>query len=162
MPFSRLAALALLAHLCLAVPSQAADSASAITTPEPARFSLGVGYPDLRVRGQLIGPLDGELKYAFGEGIQAYSGRLYYRAAQIQNFNFTLGAEGGLLSFNGVQSLDGSGSFFGGFAGLEYAFTRRLSLSADFGPAMISAGSGGSSVSGLEWVINTALYFRIF
>ncbi len=38
------------------------------------RLSLGVGYPDIRVRAHIVGKLDGELKLAYDSQAQAYSG----------------------------------------------------------------------------------------
>ena len=162
MTFSHRVVLACLTYLCLAPLAQADTTPVQNNDPQPYRYSFGIGYPDLRARAQVWGPMDVELKYAFGDGVQAYSGRLYYRAVPLQKLNLTLGAEGGALSFSGVESLSGTGSFFGGFAGAEYDLAKRLSLSADFGPQMVTVNSGGSSVGGLEWVISTALYFRVF
>ncbi len=136
-------------------------SASAVET-SPYRYSLGIGYPDLRVRAQVWGPLDAELKFAFGDGIQAYSTRAYVRAYEVKSLRVFGGAEAGMLSFSGVEGLNGSGRFFQGFAGLEYGFTQRLGLSADIGPAYVSLGDGKDGVGGLEWIFTTAFYFRVF
>jgi hypothetical protein len=124
--------------------------------------SLGIGYPDLRARVRVWGPLDLEMKYALGDGVQAYSGRVYGRLWRTGGLQFQVGAEAGLLSFNAVESLSGNGSFYQAFAGAEYALGRRVALSADIGPAIVNVSDGKVSVSGLEWVYTTAFYFRVF
>jgi hypothetical protein len=72
------------------------------------------------------------------------------------------GAEGGAFSFSGVEGLDGSGSFYQPFLGLQARFASRWSAQLDAGPAFMSTQSAGVSVSSQPWVMNAALYFSIF
>jgi hypothetical protein len=156
------------AGFCLSQSGLAADGLESTalvqeaTPPPQYRYSFGIGYPDLRVRMHAWGPLDAEIKFAFGDGVQAYSARAYVNAYKSLNIQFYAGLEGGYLNFNGVESLDGNGVFFQGFAGVQYDFAERWGMSLDIGPAYINVNSLGTSVGGLEWIYTNALYFRIF
>lgn len=128
----------------------------------PARFALGMGYPDVRARLALGAGWDLEGKAGLEQGIQVYSGRLYWNCLDLGPLKAELGAEGGYAQFNGVDTLDGNAVIMGGFVGLEYPFARRLRVSVDVGPAYIQASSQGYSYSTTEIVYNTALYLYLF
>src|SRR5258705_11147732 len=61
---------ALLFSLCLALSAHAEDAAPQNTETKTYRYSIGLGYPDLRARAQVWGPLMAKLKYTVGEGGQ--------------------------------------------------------------------------------------------
>lgn len=126
------------------------------------RWSLGLGYPDLRARLALGDSWDVEAKVAVEPGIQVYSGRLYWNPFNVGPFKALLGAEGGYAMFQGVDALNGDAVIVEGFAGLEYPFTRRFGLSFDVGPARIQAASEGSSITSYQLIYNTALYVYLF
>jgi hypothetical protein len=126
------------------------------------RVALGVGYPDLRARVGLSEKVDAEGKFAFSEGVQVYSARLYWNFVDLGPLKFTAGAEGGWLKFDGVETLSGSGSVAGGFVGLEYPFAKRFRLSLDAGPAWMQASAEGQTFASTDIVYNTALYFYLY
>jgi hypothetical protein len=128
----------------------------------PSRFALGLGYPDVRVRVALGYGWDLEGKFAFEQGIQVYTGRIYWNYCDIGPLKAVLGGEGGYGIFSGVDSLDGGGPLVGGFLGLEYPFEKRLMLSVDAGPYRAQALSEGYSYETTQMVINTALYIYLF
>jgi hypothetical protein len=130
--------------------------------PDPRVLAIGLGYPDLRARLALGKGWDLEAKFAFEQGVQVYSGRLYWNPLDLGPLNLELGAEAGYGRFNDIDSLNGGGPAYGGFVGLEYRFARRLRLSADIGPYRITASSEGYSYSTTQAVVNTALYIYLF
>ena len=153
-------------------PARAKPKPQAQPAPEPApaladgapptRFALGVGYPDVRARLNLIGGLDLEAKAAFADGMQAYSGRLIWNFVDLGPLKVTLGGEGGYVSLGTVATYAASGAFCEGFVGLEYPIARRLRLSVDAGEAVMSASAGGSSYATTDVIYNTALYLYLF
>lgn len=149
-----------------ASPGTAAGvSAAAAAAPDaqaPARFALGLGYPDLRARLTLGTSWDLEAKVAVEQGIQVYTGRIYWNPFSVGPIKALLGVEGGYGMFQGVDDLNGDALILGGFVGLEYPFSRRLGVSFDVGPACIQAQSEGISVTSYELVYNTALYIYLF
>lgn len=129
----------------------------------PPRLSLGVGYPDLRLRYNAIGDFDVELKGALGDGVQVYSLRGYYGIWQPSAaFKAYAGAEAGLVNFSGVAGISGDGWLGLPFAGLQYSFAKRFSLALDLGPSFVSVSSGGESLMRSDWVANAGLYFTLF
>jgi len=136
---------------------------SAPVERRPERFAVGLGYPDIRARVALGYGWDVEAKFAFEQGIQVYSGRLYWNFLDFGPVKVVAGAEEGFARFDaGLYSINGTGSFTEGFLGLEYPFARRLSLSIDAGPARIQATSEGFSYSSTQLIYNTALYIYLF
>lgn len=150
-------------ELNTAAPQQAAAPAAAASQDftEP-HFSIGVGYPDIRVRYAVWGPLDLEAKVAAGSGAVAYAGRIYWRAVAAGPVGFLLGGEVGGTDFSGLDSLDGAGYYYEPFVGAQYTFLQRWSLQADLGPAWIQESSHGVSVTDQQWIANFALYYAIF
>jgi hypothetical protein len=156
------------------VASQASDADQAAAAPQaeptpapPAAngsglLALGLGYPDVRARLTLGAGWDVEAKVAVEQGIQVYSGRLYWNAFDVGPFKAELGAEGGYAMFQGVSNLNGSAVILEGFAGLEYPFSRLFGVSFDVGPASIQASSQGASITRYELIYNTALYVYLF
>jgi len=128
----------------------------------PLRFALGAGYPDVRARVALGYGVDVEGKFAFEQGIQVYSGRLYWHFTDLGPLLVDLGAEGGVARFNEVDSINGSGSFVEVFLALEYPFARCLRLCVDVGPAHVQASSDGFTYTSNVTVVNTALYLYLF
>ena len=127
----------------------------------PSKFALGVGYPDLRERMNLFAGVDEELKAAFADGEQAYSGRVYILPARFGQARLVIGGEGGVLEFNGRSSLDGYGFFAEPFVGLDYRFGPCL-VNVDLGPAWIQLFDQGQTMQTWKWTYNTALYFFLF
>jgi hypothetical protein len=148
--------------LSQAVTSSA--STNSVTPQAPQRFAVGLGYPDVRTRVALAYGLDAEAKFAFEQGIQVYTGRLYWNFFTIKAcpLKLLLGAEGGYGHFNAAESLDGGGPAYGGFFGLEYPFERRFSLLVDAGPYKVQVAAEGYSYQTTQLVFNTALYVYLF
>ena len=135
--------------------------ATPVATPRP-RLQVGLGFPDLRVRANVYGSLDAELKAAFGDGEAVYGGRVYWRPYSLGPVDLVAGVEGGGLSFNGVDTLNGGGDYGSVFAGLQYNFLKRWMVMADIGPAWIHVESHGYGLTEEQWVLDTALYYALF
>lgn len=134
-----------------------------VAAPAPERCAVGLGYPDVRLRVALIDGIDVEAKFAFEQGIQVYSGRLYWNFWNLGPLIVVVGAEEGYARFDGgYGSVNGDGSFTEGFLGLEYPFAKRLRLSVDAGPARIQATSEGYTYTSTQLIYNTALYIYLF
>ena len=131
-------------------------------------LALGLGYPDVRLRFTLGYGFDVEAKIAFEQGIQVYSGRLYWNFWDYHTVHLVVGAEGGYARFNqvdglgGTEGLDGAGSAYECFLGLEYPFAGRLKLSADVGPALLSGSAQGYTYSTTQTIVNLALYIYLY
>lgn len=123
---------------------------------------FGAGWPDVRLRSNVWGPVDLEAKAAVGPGAQAYSGRVYLRSYAHGAFTVLLGAEGGVLSFSDVEGLSGTGSFYEPFLGAQARFSQRWSAQLDAGPAFLTANALGQSLGYQAIVLNAALYYSLF
>jgi len=134
---------------------------AAVMPAQPQRFALGLGYPDLRARLTLGAGVDAEAKFAFEQGIQVYTGRVYWTVAGFGPLKVDVGGEGGYGNFNGVNSLSGGGPVVGGFLGLEYPFAGRLRFSVDAGPFRVRASTEGYAYETTQMVFNTALYIYL-
>ena len=128
----------------------------------PHSLAFGIGYPDLRLRGQLWGPVDGEVKVGLAGGAQAYAGRLYYNYTHLGPVGLNVGGEGGWITLNGLDGVTGEGSYGEAFLGAQVGFAKRWGVSLDVGPALMNLNSDGISQSGTEWVVSTALYLWVF
>jgi len=137
-------------------------SSASLSDDDPRRFAIGLGFPDVRARAALVYGLDVEGKFAFEQGIQVYSGRVYWNFCDFGPLKAELGAEGGYGQFNIVGGLDGGGPVYGGFLGLEYPFEHRFCLSVDAGPYRVGASSLGYTYQTTQLVFNTALYIYLF
>lgn len=140
-------------YLMLALAAPPAVSAA-------GELSLGLGYPYLSAKYD-IGGYAAEARLAAGGGIQAYSGRGYWkfhRAGQLTGF---AGLEAGYINFNTLL-MQGSGGEFALFAGGEYAVTENFSVLMDFAPTLIVLNhqTYDVGVSGVEYVVNLGFYYR--
>ena len=144
-------------------PSETAQTPDPPTAAQDQpRLEIGLGWPDLRLRYNLWGPLDVEAKVAAAQGEIAYAGRLYWRACSLGPVTLVLGGEGGGLNYSAIDSLHGDGSYYGPFAGLQYRFVRQWALLVDYGPAWIHVNAQGGGITEQQWILNTALYFTVF
>lgn len=142
--------------------SPTAQAQPAAETAPMRTFALGIGYPDLRARWGFSDSLAAELKFSLASSAQVYSARAYYAPWSLGQLKLQGGVELGLLQFQGISGLSGSGMVGGVFAGGEYAFGRRARLNLDAGPYFLQASALGSSASASDVVISTALYFYLF
>lgn len=126
-----------------------------------AALSFGLGYPYAALKYTPHLPFSAEARFATGDGVNIYSSRLYWNFETSRHFRLFAGGEGGYVKFDTIDT-KGSGSIWSAFGGLEYFALKNISLSIDFAPTLINLGSDGVSVSGLEWVANMALYWRLF
>jgi hypothetical protein len=136
--------------------------ATAPTQAAEPTLQAGLGFPDLRLRYNLSGPIDAEAKVALSQGMQAYGARLYWRAVQAAPLGLLLGTEAGYLSFHNVDTLSGSGGYGEVFVGAEYRFLQRWKALVDYGLAKIDVNAQGQSLAQQQWVLNTALYFTLY
>ena len=127
-----------------------------------ATLQVGLGYPDLRLRYDLSGPIDIELKVAVEQGEQAYGGRLYWRITHAGPVGLLAGGEAGYLNFSSVDSISGDGDYGELFVGAQWTFVKNWTALVDYGLAKIQVRSEGLGVTELQWVINTALYYTLF
>jgi hypothetical protein len=129
---------------------------------EEPKLLIGLGWPDVRLKTNLAGKLDAELKVAFSSGAMAYGGRLYWRPLAFGSLEPVVGGGGGLIAFSDLEGESGSGSYFEGFGGLQYTFLQHWKVLADCGPTWVQLNSKNESVSEQHWVFNIALYYVIF
>jgi hypothetical protein len=137
-------------------------AAAPAPTADMSSLAVGVGYPDLRLRFGLGPHWSLEAKGAFAQGLQIYSGRVSWDFGHVGPLRALLGAECGWAKFDGLDSISGNGVYGEGFAGLEYPFARRLRLTVDVGPAWLQASAQDHSLSTVDVIFNTALYFYLF
>jgi hypothetical protein len=150
------------AHASMLSPTAAAQTQAQEPVDARPCLSIGVGYPDLRLRGRIWGPLDAEFKFAFDNVSQAYSGRLYYNYWSWSNLDFDLGMEGGAIRFTGIDGLNGDGSFYEPFLGFAFNAGKIITLSAEIGPAFLNLNADGESLSTVNAVVTTAIYVHLF
>jgi hypothetical protein len=144
------------------VPPPPSPALSPTPSPHP-RLSVGVGYPDVRLRGNPIGDLDLEFKFAGLDSIQSYGLRLYVPLwSQGPAFKFYTGAEGAYVRFDGINTVSGDGWTGSFFAGVQYRFARRWSLGLDLGPSVAAVSSNSDSLVRVDWVGNAGVYFDLF
>lgn len=138
----------LLAALCAASPGAARE------------LELGIGWPYAGVKMNLE-KVAAEARYAAGDGIRVYQGRAYWNYLDDGKLKAFAGPEFGYVKFD-TLSMKGTGYESSVFIGCQYYATRRISIGVDFGPTLIGLNSGDYSVSGIEWVFNSTLYFRFW
>ena len=126
--------------------------------------ALGVNYPGADLKVFLSDNFSLEARGQYEDKIFTGGGRFYWYP-EILGLNDTnirpfIAAEGDYISFKGDYS-KGTGTAFGGFCGLEYFITRRVSLQTDAGPMYITLNDGDTSFmqSGLEYVVNIGVNF---
>ena len=123
-------------------------------------LELGLGWPyvGLKANG---GKLSGEARIAHNEGINVFAGRLYWNFYSADNLRGFAGPEVGYVRFK-TLGLKGTGYETSAFVGGQYFLTQRLSIALDIGPTLVGLKSSGYSVSGIEWVFNSAIYYRFW
>lgn len=121
-------------------------------------LSLGVGYPYVSLKYNFSKKTAAEAVYAAGEGINLYAGRFYWNFSRYDKLNLFTGLEGGYVNFD---TLDMKGAGYEGavLLGGEYFISRKISFAMDFSPTLIGLKSDNYKVSGIEWVLNSGLYF---
>lgn len=135
------------------------------------KFGIGLGYPYLSLKYGISSSFTSEARWAYGEGINVFSGRGYYNFYQEESITGFTGCDIGYIKFD-TEGIKGNGYLLMGFVGGEYFFIKDdFSLGLDIGPAFISLNTReigqDFSVDGIEWVFNLGLnyYFsfpRIF
>lgn len=119
-----------------------------------SQFALGVGYPHFLLKYHPF-----EIKYATGDGINVFAGRLYLNFYQNEKVRAFTGAEGGYIKFN---TLDVKGKGYEGsiFIGGEYFVTDNIALAIDLSPTYLALKSEDSyKASGFEIVGNASVYY---
>lgn len=141
--------------------SASASTPTAESSSEPLRFAVGVGYPDVRLRYD-IKDWAVEAKGSFGTGVQIYSGRLSWDFMPVGPLKALVGAEGGWIKFDSIDTISGTGTYGQLFVGLEYPFAKRLKLEVDGGPLFVQLYAEGQSVRTGDLVFNAALYLYLW
>lgn len=124
-------------------------------------FAAGLGYPYLALKYTPRPSFSAEARFASGDGVNVYSGRLYWNFETSRSFRLFTGAEGGYVKFDTIDTR-GKGAIWAAFGGLEYFVLKNISLSVDFSPTLVNLDSDGVNVNGLEWVANIAVYWHLF
>lgn len=149
--------------LFLLIVSFAVTSRSEQTkaTSNRGEFSIGLGYPygSLRYGGETIA---GELKAAFGSGIQLWAGRFYWHFLNKDTIRLFTGGELGYIKLSGTYDISGEGWEISAFAGVETFVADWFSVALDFSPMYINLHSGNEGADGIEYVINLAVYIFPF
>lgn len=147
-------------------PTAAAQDSTTLATPEasePQRnWSLGLGYPDARLRVAFAQNWSVEAKTALGSGMQIYGGRLNYNFFNFGPVRALVGTEAGYIKLDGLETLTGDGSYGQGYLGFDWQVTRRVGLEIDGGPALIRLQAEGQSVSATELLFNAAVYLNLW
>lgn len=137
------------------------DSASILGT------AISINYPGIGIRTMCAKRTSLEIKYQqLGKQIVAGARTYFYYGNPSRSVKATIrlfwGLEGDYISFKGHYA-KGAGYALGGFGGTEVFFSRRVSLSADIGPAFIYLRDRSTAldVSGVQFVLNSAfsVYF---
>jgi hypothetical protein len=130
--------------------------------PAPSTLAVGVGYPDLRVRYDFARSWAVEAKGSWAEGLQAYGARLNDGFAHAGPLTLLAGAEAGWLKFDGIQTISGTGAYEQAYVGIELPFAQRWKLELDGGPLWAQLSSEGQSASGVDLVVDAALYLYVW
>ncbi|OGS52555.1 MAG: hypothetical protein A3J79_07570 [Elusimicrobia bacterium RIFOXYB2_FULL_62_6] len=124
-----------------------------------AEIGVGLGWPYAGVKYKFsktaleaIGSAD--------ESVSLFAGRFYWRFARAGSLDIFTGLEGGRVSFD-TPELTGKGYETAAFLGAEYYISKNISFSMDLAPTVIWLKAGPHESGGVEWVLNTALYFYI-
>lgn len=120
-----------------------------------SKFGFGFGYPFLSLKYSPI-----EVKYATGEGIDVFAGRIYcLNLIKKEKIKCFTGIEAGYIKFD---TLDMKGTGYEGslFLGMEYFISKKISFMIDFSPTFIDLKSTDDyEIDGFEMVVNFAIYF---
>ena len=141
--------------------SAPASTPTAEVSDQPMRFALGLGYPDVRLRYD-IKDWALEAKGSFASGLQIYSGRLSWDFMSVGPLKALVGAEGGWIKFDQIDTISGTGSYGQLYVGLEYPFAKRLKLEVDGGPLYVQLNAEGQSVATGDLAFNAALYLYLW
>jgi hypothetical protein len=128
--------------------------------PDGNKLGINVGWPYVGVKYNLSDLFAAEIRYANGEGIDFYAGRMYLTVLHTTP-NLFVGCEGGSISFNS-NDMQGTGYEAALFIGTEYFILKRFSISLDISPMFIGVSSGSTSVSGFEFTVNSSLCYYLF
>lgn len=122
---------------------------------------LGLGYPYLSLEYD-GGTFSGEGRYTTGSGIKVYAARGYWNFYDKKSVRGFTGLEAGYIKFDTLD-MQGTGYEAAPFLGGEYALSDNISFLMDFAPTMIMlkhAVYSDIKVSGMEFVMNAAVYYR--
>lgn len=124
------------------------------------RWGIGLGNPYVSIKYNTSKTVAFEARGAFGSGINVYSARVYRNFTPKGKSVTFAGLEGGTISFE-KKDIKGDGSFGMLFVGFENSLSEKLTFVLDIGPAYISLSSEGTSVEGLEWIVNLGIYYYL-
>lgn len=124
-----------------------------------AEVGLGLGWPYAAVKYK-FSKTALEAVGAADETVSLFAGRFYWNFSRTGALSLFTGLEAGRASFNTLE-LTGKGYEGAAFLGAEYYISRNVSFSMDLAPTVIWLKAGQHETAGVEWVLNTALYFYI-
>lgn len=126
--------------------------------------ALGINYPGASLKTFLSDSFALEARGQYEKKILVGGGRLYWYPAFLGTEESRLrpffAAEGDFITFEGTYS-KGNGMAAGGFFGLEWFMSKRLSFQTDGGPVYIALEDKDTALlqSGLEYVVNFGINF---
>ena len=123
-----------------------------------AETGVGFGWPYAGIKHTFSKQISAEAIASAEEGVNLYAARLYWNFRRFDRLNIFTGLEGGRLNFN-TSGMKGKGYESALFLGAEYFISKRMSFSMDLAPTFIGLKSTGYKVGGVEWVLNSAMYF---
>jgi len=125
---------------------------------EENKLGLGLGWPYFGLKYNFSKRINSEFRWATGEGINVYAGRVYWNFYCDEKMKGFTGLEGGYIGFDTLE-MEGNGYEGSVFLGGEYYLTKRLSLELDLSPAFIGLKSDDYRVSGVEFIANISIYY---
>ncbi|MCG2726491.1 MAG: CsgG/HfaB family protein [Elusimicrobia bacterium] len=127
--------------------------------PTYSEWSIGFLYPGAALK-RIVNKHAWEIKVQSGSDIFV-AGPRYYRYLTNSGIKIFWGLEADYIGFKGDES-EGSGFAGGAFAGGEIPIAQNIGLSMDIGPMYINLSESdySQSVSGLEYILNMAIYWH--
>jgi hypothetical protein len=132
-----------------------------ISYSNATELGICLGYPYLGIKYFVTDTkFSFECRYAFGKGINVYSGRVYYNFYKKGKVNAFTGGEVGYIDFN-IYGRKGIGAETGVFIGCEYFVLKRLSIGIDFSPTVIGLKFDKFGRIGLQYIFNLSVCYHI-
>ena len=131
---------------------------SARAQMEKGDMAAVLNWPGIGFKNFLQDHLAGEIKYQTAEDVTVTGLRGYYYFSKTPGVHIFTGIEVDTISFKGEEG-DGNGTAFEVMIGAEHfiqKFNNKLSVEADFGPAVIDLKNtnANESLSGIEMILN--------
>jgi tetratricopeptide (TPR) repeat protein len=127
---------------------------------KPTGLGFGAGWSYVGAKYLISPDFSTEARYAYGDGINVLAARGYWNFLKLGDLDVFTGLEGGYVFFD--YHVKGTGFEASPFVGGEYFFLNMFSFVFDACPVYANLTSGSINVSGLEWLVNGAIYLYPF